>query len=76
MVEIVAFAGAFTDSGENGKAAVHLRDVIDQLHDDDGLANAGAAEGADFAALGEGTDQVDDFDAGFKHLRLGVLVDQ
>jgi hypothetical protein len=33
---------------------VRLGDVVDELHDDDGLADAGAAEGADLAALGEG----------------------
>ena len=69
MVEIVAFAGALADAGENGIAAVALGDVVDQLHDDDGLADARAAERADFAALGEGTDQVDDLDAGLEHRR-------
>jgi hypothetical protein len=55
---------------------VALGDVVDQLHDDDGLADAGAAERAGLAALGEGADEVDDLDAGLEDLRLGVLVDQ
>ena len=76
MVKIVALARALADAGEDGVAAVHLGDVVDQLHDDDGLADAGAAERADLAALGEGADQVDDLDAGLEHLRLGVLVEQ
>jgi hypothetical protein len=51
VVEIVAFAGALADAGEHGIAAVALGDVVDQFHDDDGLADARAAERADFAAL-------------------------
>ncbi len=50
------------------------RDVVDQLHDDDGLAHAGAAEQADLAALQERLDQVDDLDAGLEHLHLGRLL--
>src|SRR5205085_1037967 len=65
-VEIVALAGTLTDAGEDGVTAVALGDVVDELHDDDGLADAGTAEGADFAALGEGTDEVDDLDAGLE----------
>ena len=51
VVEIVAFARALTDAGEHRDAAVQLGDVVDQFHDDDGLADAGAAERADLAAL-------------------------
>ena len=51
-------------------------DVIDQLHDHDRLADARAAERADFAALGEGTDEVDDFNAGLEDVGLHVLVGQ
>jgi peptide chain release factor 1 len=40
----------------------------DELHDDDGLAHAGAAEQADFPALGIGGEQVDDLDAGVEDL--------
>ena len=48
---------------------MELGDVVDQFHDDDRLAHAGAAERADLAAFQEGTDQVDDLDAGGKNLR-------
>jgi hypothetical protein len=53
---------------------VLLGDVVDQLHDDDGLAHAGAAEEADLAALQKGLDQVDDLDAGLEHLFLRRLL--
>ena len=42
---------------------MELRDIVDQFHDDDRLADAGATERADFPALEEGTDQIYDFDS-------------
>ena len=50
------------------------RNVVDQLLDDDGLADARAAEQADLAALQERLDQVDDLDAGLEHLLAGRLL--
>ena len=64
----VSLAGAF--------AAVLLGNVIDEFHDDDGFANARAAECADFAAFRERTNQVDDFDSGLENLNFCVLVGQ
>ena len=61
-VELVALARALADAAERGQTAVLLGDVVDQLHDDHGLADAGAAEQADLAALRIGREQVDDLD--------------
>ena len=55
---------------------MRLGDVVDQLHDDDGLADAGAAEQPDLAALGVGGEQVDHLDAGLQNLRLRRLLDE
>ena len=74
MIEIVALAGALADAGEHRIAAMRLGDVVDQLHDDHGLADAGAAEQPDFAALRIGRQQIDDFDPGNQDLRLGRLI--
>ena len=41
-----------------------LGDVVDQLHDQDGLADTGAAKETDLTSLGVGGQQVDDLDAG------------
>ena len=68
VIEVVAFARALADAGEHRQARVLLRDVVDQLHHGDGLADAGAAEEADLAALGERADEVDDLDAGLEQL--------
>src|SRR6266498_204621 len=74
VIKIVSFAGPLTDAGEDGNAAVQFGDIVDQFHDYDGLADAGAAEGPDLASLQEWTDEVDDFDAGGQDLRAGGLV--
>ena len=50
--------------------------VVDQLHDDDGLADACPSESTDLTPLGEGTDQINDLDSGLQNLGLGVLIDQ
>src|ERR1035441_3676033 len=55
---------------------MQLRDVVDQLHDHDGLADPSAAKRADLATLQERTDEVDYLDAGSQDLRIGGLVHQ
>ena len=51
-----------------------LRDVVDQLHDQHGLADAGAAEQADLAALVVRRQQVDDLEAGDEELGFRRLL--
>ena len=48
--------------------------VVDQLHDDDGLAHTGAAEQADLTATQIRLQQIDDLDAGLEHLQAGILL--
>ena len=62
VVEIVAFTGALTDSGENGVTSVSLGNVVDQLHDKYGLADAGTTEETNLASLHIGGQQIDDLD--------------
>ncbi len=76
LVKIVAFTRPLADAGENGKASVPFRDVVDQLENDDGLAHARAAEAPGFSAFRERADQVDDLDAGLKDGGAGVLLGQ
>ena len=56
---------------EYGETTVLDRDVTDQLHQGYGLTYTGAPEQADFTALGDGHDQVDNLDAGFQHFGGG-----
>ncbi len=70
--EVGALTGALADAAEHRHAAVLGGDPVDQLQDEDGLADAGAAEQADLAALHVRGEQVDDLDAGLEHHRLGL----
>ncbi len=74
VIEVVAFAGTLADAGEHRVAAVGLRDVVDQFLNQHGLADAGAAEQADLAALGVRRQQVDDLDAGDENFSFGGLI--
>ena len=74
--EVGAFAGAFADAGEDGVAAVLLGDTGDEFLDDDGLAEARAAEQAGLAAAKERREQVDHLDAGLEDFGLGRQVDE
>ncbi len=76
QVEVVALARPLADAAEDRDSAVLQRDVVDQLLDEDRLADAGAAEQADLAAADEGGDQVDHLDAGLEDLDLRRKVDE
>ena len=68
--EVGALTRALADAGEHRHTTVLRGDPVDHLLDEHGLADAGAAEQADLAALHVGLEQVDDLDAGLEHLRL------
>ena len=72
--EVVALAGALAHAGKHREATVLGRNVVDQFLDDDSLANPRAAEQTDLAALQEGLDQVNNFDASLEHLFRGRLL--
>ena len=72
--EVVALTGALADAGEDGVTAVLRRDVVDELHDEDRLADACAAEEARLAALGVRSDEVDDLDARLEDLCARLLL--
>src|SRR5262245_3509388 len=74
MIEVVALARALPDTGEHRVATVRLRNVVDQLLNKHGLADARAAEETDLAAAGIGGEQIHDFDASDQNLCLGRLL--
>ena len=74
MVEIVALARALAHSRKHRIAAVRLGDVVDELLNDDGFADAGASEQANLAAACIGRQQIDDLDPGDQNLGLGRLI--
>ena len=72
--EVVALTRALADATEHRHAAMFQGDVVNQFHDDDGLADARATEQSNLPALQIRFEQVDDLDAGFEHLEIGRLV--
>ena len=66
-VQIVSLTSPFADSGKYRHAAVKLRDVVDQLLDEDRFADSRAAESADLASSKKGAYQVDHLDARGQH---------
>jgi peptide chain release factor 1 len=70
-VEVGALTGTLANAGEHGRAAVLLRQVVDELLDQDGLADACAAEEARLAAADIRLEKVDGLDAGLEDLGLG-----
>ncbi len=76
VIEVVAFARTLTDTREHGVTAVRLRDVVDELLNENRLAHAGAAEEADLAAARIGREQVDDLDARDEHFGFRRLFDE
>ena len=72
--EVVALARALTHATEHRHTAVLQSDVVNQFHDHNGLADAGAAEQPDLAAAQVRLEEVDDLDPRLEHLQLGRLI--
>ncbi len=71
QIEVGALTGALADASEHGGAAVTKSQIVDELLNQNGLADAGAAEQARLAATNVGLEQVDCLDAGLENLRGG-----
>ena len=69
--QFVPLADALADPGEHRHPAVQGSDRLHELHDEHRLAHARAAEQAGLAAADEGTQKVDDLDAGFQNALRG-----
>ena len=57
-------------TGTHGEASVSLGHIVDQLHDEDGLADTSDAEEANLAALAEGDNQLNHLHASNKDFLL------
>jgi hypothetical protein len=63
VVEIVTFTGTFTDTSEHGETTVSLGDVVNKLHDENGLADTSTTEKTNLSSLGVGAQKVDNLNA-------------
>src|SRR5262249_31837359 len=72
--KVIALARPLAHTREHRESAVVQGNVIDELHDDNRLADPRTSEESDLASLAVGLQQIDDLDACFKHFRLGLLI--
>jgi hypothetical protein len=68
FVELVALTDALTDASKESQLTRVFADVVDNFHNEHGLAHAGTADNADLAALDEGSEEVEHLDAGLEQL--------
>ena len=59
VVKIIALTGSLTDTGEHGETTMELSDVIDKLHDKDGLADTGTTEKTNLTTFGVWAQKID-----------------
>jgi hypothetical protein len=64
VIQIVTLTGTLADTSEDGVTTVGLGDVVDQLLDEDGLADTGTSEETNLSTTGVRGQQVDDLDTG------------
>ena len=68
VVKVVTLTGTLADARKYGQTAVLLCNIVDELHDKNGLADAGTAEKSYLTALEVRRDKVNYLDARFEYL--------
>src|SRR5690606_24988653 len=74
VVKVVTLTRPLANASEHRVTAVAHGDVVDQLHDQNRLANAGAAEEADLTALGVRREEVNNLNTGHQNFRFRGLI--
>src|SRR5437867_2372704 len=72
--EVIPLACSLPDAGENGEAAVLFGHVVDELLNQNGLADSGTPEETRLTSLGVRFQEIDDFDAGLENLDFRRLL--
>ena len=75
-VQVGTFTGTFTDTSEDGETTVTLGDVVNEFHDNDGLADTSTTEETDLTTLAVGENEINDLDTGGENGVLGGLVSE
>mmetsp|Transcript_22005 Transcript_22005/g.31929 ORF Transcript_22005/g.31929 Transcript_22005/m.31929 type:complete len:285 (+) Transcript_22005:634-1488(+) len=73
VVQIVTLSGTFTDASKHRVPSVVLSNVVDELHDDHGLAHTSTTKQTNLSSLGVGGQQVHHLDTGHQNL-LGLTL--
>ena len=74
MPQIISFASPFSYPRKHRIPTVMERNIIDQLHNDDGLPDACPSEQPDLSSFRVGFEEINDLDPCLQHLGLGFLV--
>jgi len=59
VVEIVSLTSTLADTSEHGETTMKFSDVVNQLHDEHGLADTSTTEKSNLSSLGVGSQKVD-----------------
>lgn len=76
VVQIVTLTSTLADTGEDGVTTVSLGDVVDQLLNEDGLADTSTTEETNLSTTSVGSEQIDDLDTSDENLGRGGLVSE
>jgi hypothetical protein len=76
VVQIVALTGTLADTSEDGVTTVGLGDVVDELLNEDSLADTGTTEETDLATTSIGGEEIDDLDTRDENLGGGGLLSE
>lgn len=73
-VEIGTLTSTLADTSEDGETTVTLGDVVNKLHNDDGLADTSTSEETNLTSLAVGENEINDLDTGGEDGILGSLI--
>lgn len=76
MVQIITLTSTLTDASEDGVTTMSLGDVVDELLDEDSLADTSTTEQANLSTTGVRGEQVDNLDTSNENLSGGGLVNE
>mmetsp|Transcript_5578 Transcript_5578/g.21866 ORF Transcript_5578/g.21866 Transcript_5578/m.21866 type:complete len:227 (+) Transcript_5578:1935-2615(+) len=76
VIQIVPFSGSFANARKHGKSAMPLRDIIDQLHDENGFAHSSTTKKSNFPSFLIWSKKIDHLDSSYKHFHFCALVNE
>ena len=74
VVKVVTFTCTLTNAREHGHTRVHLRDVVDQFHDENCFTNTRTAEQTNLTTLRVRREKVDNLNACHEDFRFSCLI--
>jgi hypothetical protein len=76
VVEIVTFTGSLADTSEHGVTTMSLSDIVNELHDEDGLSDTGTTEESNLSSSGVGSEEIDNLDTSNEEISTVTLLSE